>query len=148
MSQSSPLEIGLTISDGAPTIYCDRLTELLQRAAATHDGHGEIGIWICTDDEIADLHQRFMNIDGPTDVLSFTGDPPYLGDVAVSYETAEMQARDLDHPVQREIAYLALHGLLHLLGYDDLTKHDRERMLAHQDELIDAYETSLSNGWT
>ncbi len=147
MSHSSPLEIGLTISDGAPTLDVDRLTGLLQHAAAAHDGRGEIGIWICTDDEIADLHQRFMNIDGPTDVLSFAGDPPYLGDVAISYETAEMQAFDVGHPIQREIAYLALHGLLHLLGYDDLTVYDRKRMLAYQDELIDAYEASLSNGW-
>ncbi len=147
MTESSSLYVGLTINEGAPVIDVNRLTGLLQSAALAERRRGEIGLWICDDEEIADLHQRFMNISGPTDVLSFAGDPPYLGDVAVSYETAAEQAPDVGHSVQREIAYLALHGLLHLFGYDDLTEEDRNRMLTHQDELILDFETKTSHDW-
>lgn len=147
MPGSYSLEIGLTVSDGAPSFDRIRLVGLIQRAASAESRSGELGIWICDDDEIADLHQRFMQIPGPTDVLSFPGDPPYLGDVAVSYETAACQAHEVGHSVQREIAYLALHGLLHLIGFDDLTIADRERMISRQDELIAAYETELGDEW-
>lgn len=140
MPQAAPLEVGLMVSDGAPRFDAARLISLIQSAAAAEGARGEIGIWICSDAEIAELHRRYMNDPAPTDVLSFTGDRPYLGDIAVSFETAELQAREVDHSVQREIAYLVLHGLLHLLGYDDLTPSDRERMLARQDALICSFE--------
>lgn len=147
MTDLSPLDVGLTISENSPNIDVARLTGLLQRAAIEEQHRGEIGLWICSDDEIADLHLRFMNIPGPTDVLSFAGDYPYLGDVAVSYETACRQANEMGHPVLREIAYLALHGFLHLVGYDDLTDDDQRCMLARQDELITTYEALTSDDW-
>jgi probable rRNA maturation factor len=144
---NSGLEVGLTVNQHAPGINDVRLIALLELAASTEGRSGEVGIWICTDDEIAALHQRYMDIAGPTDVLSFPGDAPYLGDIAVSYETAAAQARDVGHAVQREIAYLTLHGLLHLIGYDDLIPEDRQRMIARQDELIARVETDLSDEW-
>ena len=121
---------------------------MLEFAAHVEGRAGEVGIWICSDDDIADLHQRYMDISGPTDVLSFNGDEPYLGDIAVSFDTAADQARDAGHSVQREIAYLALHGLLHLFGYDDLTPPQREKMFARQDEIIDGYERETGHEWT
>jgi probable rRNA maturation factor len=147
MPKLPALEIGLSYSDGTPAFDADRLRDLLTSAAEAEKRHGEIGIWLCTDDEIAGLHQRFMDIAGPTDVISFPGDSQYLGDIAVSFETAAAQAIDAGHPVAREIAYLALHGLLHLLDYDDLTPREREQMLARQDELIAAYERVTPGGW-
>lgn len=147
MAQPSPLEVGLTVEESAPALDLDRLAGLLQYAATLEDRQGEVGVWICSDDDIADLHLRYMDIPGPTDVLSFNGDEPYLGDIAVSHDTAAVQARDAGHPVQREIAYLTLHGLLHLFGYDDLTPPDRERMLARQDEIIGAYERETAGEW-
>ncbi len=116
-------------------------------AADSEGREGEVGVWICSDDDIADLHLRFMDIPGPTDVLSFNGDEPYLGDIAVSHETATVQARDAGHSVEREIAYLTLHGLLHLLGYDDLTATERENMFARQDAIIGAYEKGAGDDW-
>jgi probable rRNA maturation factor len=148
MSIVPALEIGLTLSDGAPPFNVERLERLLTYAAVAERRHGEIGVWICTDEEISDLHQRFMDIEGPTDVISFPGDFPYLGDVAVSFETAALQAEDADQPVAREIAYLVLHGLLHLLGFDDLTPDERVRMLARQDELIEAFEREIPGAWS
>jgi probable rRNA maturation factor len=141
------LEIGLTCSEGAPQFDAARLKGLLTSAAEAERRHGELGLWLCTDAEIADLHQRFMDIPGPTDVISFPGDTQYLGDIAVSFDTAAMQAIDAGHPVARELAYLALHGLLHLLGYDDITPAEREQMLTRQDELIEAFEKATPGGW-
>ncbi len=140
MIERRRLEVGLTVSDGAPRVDLRRLSALLEFAAVAEDESGEVGLWICSDDEIADLHLRFMNIHGPTDVISFPGDPPYVGDIAVSYDTSATQADEVGHSVQREIAYLALHGLLHLFGYDDLTPEERSRMIARQDELMGRFE--------
>jgi len=147
MPKPPVIEIGLTCSDGAPQFSFDRLQELVTSVAVAENRHGEIGVWLCTDDEIADLHLRFMNISGPTDVISFPGDSQYLGDIAVSFETAAMQAIDAGNSVAREIAYLALHGLLHLLDYDDLIPEERQRMLNRQDELILAYEKAAPGDW-
>ena len=148
MPQPSFLEVGLTIDDAAPPLDLERLSSLLKFATRKEGRSGEVGVWICSDDDIADLHVRYMDVPGPTDVLSFNGDEPYLGDIAVSYDTAAVQARDAGHSVQREIAYLTLHGLLHLLGYDDLAPPGRERMFARQDAIIDGYEREAGDEWT
>jgi probable rRNA maturation factor len=147
MPSSTPLQVGITVNEDAPELNVDQLACLLQSAARAEGGQGEVGVWICSDDEIADLHLRYMEIAGPTDVLSFAGDPPYLGDIAVSFDTASEQAVDAHHSIQREIAYLALHGLLHLLGYDDLTPEDRQHMLFRQDELMAQFEMGSSDVW-
>jgi probable rRNA maturation factor len=108
---------------------------------------GGIGVWICSDPEIAELHRQFMDVEGPTDVLSFPGDLGYLGDIAVSYETAARQAADEGHSFEREVAYLTLHGLLHLLGYDDLDLESRARMFEQQDRLFVDFERERAGGW-
>ncbi len=145
MPQPSFLEVGITVSDGASIVDVERLSALLRYAARAEGRSGEVGIWICDDGEIADLHLRYLNIPGPTDVLSFPGDAPYLGDIAVSFETAETQAVDVGHTTCREIAYLSLHGLLHLFGYDDLAPEMRVDMIARQDELMAAFEQEASD---
>lgn len=87
-------------------------------------GGGEVGVLFCDDETIRDLNHRFRFKDRATDVLAFPGDPPvegsspYLGDVAISLETASRQAAEAGHGVERELAILLIHGLLHLCGYD------------------------------
>lgn len=112
-----------------------------------------------TDDEgICALNREFRNIDRPTDVLSF---PAYeldglfsecaqrleleildgyvfLGDIAISLERAQAQAAEYGHSLVRETAFLALHGTLHLLGYDHMTPEDEESMTGKQKEILDA----------
>ncbi len=141
------LTVELQVSPGILPPSIERLKELLQFAAEQEGASGELGLWICRDEEIAELHERYQGIPGPTDVLSFPGDPPYLGDIAVSADTAAAQAREVGHSANREIAYLALHGLLHLLGYDDLDEASRARMLARQDELLQAFEQEHPGAW-
>lgn len=112
-----------------------------------------------TDDEgICALNREFRNIDRPTDVLSF---PAYeldglfpecverlelemldgyvfLGDIAISLERAQAQAAEYGHSLVRETAFLALHGTLHLLGYDHMTPGDEKSMTGKQKEILDA----------
>jgi probable rRNA maturation factor len=64
------------------------------------------------------------------------GWPTYLGDVVISYDTAAAQAADYGHPPTAEVDVLLVHGLLHLLGYDDTADADRTRMHARQDEIL------------
>lgn len=88
---------------------------------------------ILSDRRMRELNRRFREKDRPTDVLAFPaeqpdggaffGEPPYLGDLAVSAETAARQAAERGHPFETELRLLALHGVLHLLGWD----HERDR---------------------
>ncbi len=154
VEELAPLQVDVTLSPGAPEVDTDRMERLLRFAAHNEQvKESEASVWVNTDAEIADLHQRYMQIEGPTDVMSFPAtDSPvregYLGDIAVSYETAARQAEDAGHEPEREIAYLALHGLLHLLGYDDRTPEERSRMIARQDALLHAFEREYPGAWT
>ncbi|MCX7623100.1 MAG: rRNA maturation RNase YbeY [Thermomicrobium sp.] len=142
------LRVSVRISPGlGRPVTVRRLAELLRSAAEREGAHGAVSVWICRDDEIADLHERFQGVPGPTDVMSFPGDPPYLGDIAVSAETAARQAQEVGHSTGREIAFLALHGFLHLVGYDDLSEPERARMLAQQEELLRAFEADHRGSW-
>ncbi len=86
----------------------------------------EVSVLLTNDAEIARLNETYRGRSGPTDVLSFAqregegADPqdPVLGDIVISVERAEQQAREYGHGVARELGFLAVHGLLHLLGYD------------------------------
>src|SRR5882672_10459290 len=102
---------------------------------------------VLTDDaRIRVLNRDFLEIDRPTDVLSFplteAGDLEdrdrelFLGEIYISVETAQAQAREARHPLAREIALLVVHGLLHLLGHDHATPAERLRMRAEESRLL------------
>lgn len=106
---------------------------------------------LVTDDPgIQMLHRDFMGDDTTTDVLSFAADSPeafpmdpgagrYLGDIAVSWDTAAAQGPEAGLSAKEEVAFLALHGLLHLLGADDTTADARAAMLARQSATLAAF---------
>jgi probable rRNA maturation factor len=145
---SWPLRVGIRVSEGLDQpVSVRRLARFLRVVAEREGVTGEVGVWICRDDEIAELHERFQGIPGPTDVMSFPGEPPYLGDIAVSAETAAVQAAEVGHGVGREIAFLTVHGFLHLIGYDDLSELERSRMLERQEELLHAFECVEPGRW-
>ena len=88
--------------------------------AVTNDP--EISVVLCDDLFIQDLNRDYRGKDKPTDVLSFAqNDPDVLGDIVISLPTAARQAAAAGWPLESEIALLGIHGLLHLLGYDDET---------------------------
>ncbi len=97
----------------------------------------EVAILLVDDSQIAAYHERFLGIPGPTDVLSWESDET-LGDVMVSCDTARSQAEALGHSWEREVCVLAVHGVLHLLGWDDLTPIDQHAMQARVDEIVNA----------
>jgi probable rRNA maturation factor len=88
---------------------------------------GAMTVAIVPDSRIRTLNRRFRKEDKATDVLSFPSDERgYLGDVVIASGVAARQAREAGHPLGTELRVLALHGLLHLLGYDH--EHDDGRM--------------------
>lgn len=110
-------------------------------------------------EEIKELNKQYRDIDAVTDVLSFpTVDNPErkvmeksalsldsinpetgklnIGDVIICLERAKEQAAEYNHSLKRELCFLSLHGLLHLLGYDHMTAEDEQQMTALQDEIL------------
>ena len=84
---------------------------------------GTMTIAIVPDGRVQQLNRRYRRKDVPTDVLSFpSGEGGYLGDVVIAAGVARRQAKQAGHSLQHELRVLALHGLLHLLGYD----HERD----------------------
>jgi len=103
----------------------------------------EIGILFVDDRQIRDLNERYLKKKRPTNVISFPMaqgefseiNPQLLGDVVISVETAIKEARASGLSLEEEIAFLLIHGILHLLGYDH-TGEDRQRMAAIQEGLF------------
>ena len=103
----------------------------------------EVSITFTDDEHIWELNKKYRGIDRPTDVLSFAlneseepeiiGDfPNVLGDIVISLPRAEAQAEAYGHSVKREIVFLAVHGMLHLLGYDHMEEAERSEMEQEQ----------------
>jgi rRNA maturation RNase YbeY len=111
-------------------------------------------VLITSDERIRELNVRFRGIDEPTDVLTFPAPRPavaerriFLGEVAVAWESAGRQAAALGHPLKLELAYLAIHGTLHLLGMNDETDSDRESMVAAMADAAEAAGLPFDRGW-
>lgn len=103
---------------------------------------------IIDDKEIHELNKKYRGIDRATDVITFaledqedeiSLDVRILGDIYISYDKVIAQALEYGHSKTREICFLAVHGLLHLLGYDHMKKEDEEKMFSMQKELLNSY---------
>jgi probable rRNA maturation factor len=114
----------------------------------------EVDLTFVDDATIQELNETYRDITAPTDVLSFsqlenTGEEPefvdlvgakVLGDIVISLETGLRQSQEYGHSLKREIAFLTIHGLLHLLGYDHQTAAEEEQMFAKQTEILNRWE--------
>ena len=98
----------------------------------------EISLLITDDETIHNLNKEYRQKDKPTDVLSFPmDDEVLLGDIVISMDTAKKQAEEREINIDREAAFLFIHGLLHLLGYDHETSaEDEKEMFALQEEIL------------
>lgn len=98
----------------------------------------EISLLITDDETIHQLNKEYRQKDRPTDVLSFPmEDDIMLGDIVISLDTAKNQAQEREIGLDRETAFLFIHGLLHLLGYDHETSvEDEKEMFALQEEIL------------
>lgn len=104
----------------------------------------ELSLAFIDDSEMEELHIKWMNLTGTTDVMSFPMDelkpndpePGILGDIVISPVFARMQAEKAGHSFEHEVKILAAHGLLHLLGYDHQELADEKVMFALQEDLV------------
>ncbi|MDW8145690.1 MAG: rRNA maturation RNase YbeY [Roseiflexaceae bacterium] len=114
-------------------------------------GPVEISVLITDDAELHRLNQMYRGVDAPTDVLSFAEAddsspfvrppeaPRYLGDIAISWDRVVVQAAEYGHSPERELAFLTVHGVLHVLGYDhERGPVDEARMRAREEAILDA----------
>ncbi len=132
------MRLSVSVSDraGRPT-RAPGLGAWLARVAPS-SARGEVAIALVSDAVIRTLNRTYRGKDATTDVLSFAPEhpkhlrhrayPEHLGDVVISTNTARRQARQAGHAYATELKVLALHGLLHLLGYDHHAPSDRGRM--------------------
>lgn len=109
----------------------------------------EFNIIIVDNEKIRSINREYRNIDRETDVISFAlednmdvcyKDFRLLGDIYISIDRCYLQAMEYGHSREREICFLATHGILHLLGYDHMEKVDEEVMNSLQNELLDGYD--------
>lgn len=107
---------------------------------------GELSVLFVGDERMAELNRNWRGRSGPTDVLAFAqregpalGEEGLLGDVVICVPTAQRQAAERGHGIDREIEELLVHGILHLLGYDhEISADEARRMFAKQAEVLSA----------
>ncbi|MGD6991477.1 rRNA maturation RNase YbeY [Sutcliffiella horikoshii] len=119
----------------------------------------ELSVTFVDNDRIQEINREYRDKDRPTDVISFAMEelgegeieihydeeaPRMLGDIIISIPKAEEQAEEYGHSVKRELGFLALHGLLHLLGYNHENETDEKIMFDKQKEILDAYGLTRS----
>ncbi|WP_438298219.1 rRNA maturation RNase YbeY [Sporosarcina sp. FA15] len=134
----------------------DLIRKLLNHTAKEEElaGELEVSVTFMTDADIQEVNATYRGKNVPTDVISFAleeltegevaiipeeGMPTALGDILISVETAERQAGEYGHDFNREIGFLALHGFLHLLGYDHLTEEEEAEMFRRQKEILASF---------
>jgi probable rRNA maturation factor len=119
---------------GLTELALDRFVARARRAAGLR---AAVNVLVTSNAELKELNRRFRGKDQPTDVLSFPAlpglKPRYAGDIAISAEIAAHNARTLGHTPAEEIKVLALHGILHLRGYDH--ERDRGKMARREEKL-------------
>ena len=105
-------------------------------------------IILVDNDKIHQINKEYRGVDRPTDVISFAleddttfvkTDFRILGDIYISLEKAREQAESYGHSLKREISFLAIHGLFHLLGYDHMTEEEEKEMFSLQELILDEY---------
>lgn len=108
----------------------------------------EFNVIFVNNNKIKELNNTYRNINSETDVISFAledydkslyEDRRILGDIYISLEKAEEQANVYDHSLKREVLFLVIHGLLHLLGYDHMEKEEEIEMFKVQEDILNEY---------
>lgn len=130
--------------------------ERLLNFAADKQGiveHSELSVTFVSNEKIREINREYRHKDAPTDVISFAmeelgegeveiagaGLPRILGDIIISVPKAKEQAEEYGHPFLRELGFLAVHGFLHLLGYDHMEEDEEKEMFTLQKEILNEY---------
>ncbi len=143
IEEISPSQIPIATWKNWFSIWLENLIAYLPEAPSY-----ELSLRITDDREIQSLNINYRHQDKPTDVLAFAAlevdfpqpgsefEPLYLGDIVISIDTAIKQAQEQNHSLSQELAWLASHGLLHLLGWDHPDDESLEEMLSQQSILL------------
>lgn len=138
----------VVIDDALPALL-ERVVELTLTDSG-EQGDVEVAILIVDDDYIRQLNQEYRGLDSSTDVLSFaqrerleaeplydcTAEDDLLGDIVISAETAARQAAAYGHDLEREMAFLTVHGCLHLLGYNHEQEEEQAIMREKEEKIL------------
>ncbi|MCD5323612.1 MULTISPECIES: rRNA maturation RNase YbeY [Pontibacillus] len=132
--------------------YVDLIQRILDFASKKENvtDEAELSVSFVDNNEIQIINRNYRQKDEPTDVISFAmqeegeGEmkimgaemPLLLGDIVISVDRAKEQAEEYNHSYERELGFLALHGFLHLLGYDHMNKEDEKKMFTRQEEIL------------
>lgn len=138
--------------------YIALVEKLLQHAAKVEniEEGSEVSITFVTNEAIHEINREYRDKDQPTDVISFALEemgegeikiigediPRVLGDIIISTDRTREQAEEYGHSFERELGFLAVHGFLHLLGYDHMTEEDEKEMFGKQDEILGSFGLS------
>ncbi|EGA89184.1 putative metalloprotease [Planococcus donghaensis MPA1U2] len=129
----------------------DFVKKILEHAAKQEKvTDSEVSVTFVTNEMIRDINREYRGKDQPTDVISFameelgegetaiigSQEPRMLGDIIISLDRTKEQAEDFGHSFERELGFLAIHGFLHLLGYDHMTEEDEKKMFSRQEEIL------------
>jgi probable rRNA maturation factor len=133
----------------------NEIEKLLNYTAEKEDVQegSELSVTFVSNERIQEINREYRDKDRPTDVISFAleemgegeleivgeGIPRILGDIIISIPKAREQAEEYNHSFMRELGFLAVHGLLHLLGYDHMNEQDEKQMFDRQKEILDGY---------
>jgi probable rRNA maturation factor len=134
------IDVAINAEDWASLEAPSQLAEAAILAAIGETGvslaaNAEISVLFCADGFIRDLNRKWRGIDQPANVLSFPagGDAafaPLLGDIVIAFETASREASEAGRPLRDHVAYLLVHGFLHLIGHDHIGAAEAETMEA------------------
>ncbi len=129
--------------------------KLLQFAAEKEQvaKNTEVSVTFVDNERIQEINREYRDKDQPTDVISFALEemgegevqiigeemPTVLGDIIISIDRTRVQAEEYGHSFERELGFLALHGFLHLLGYDHMEPEEEKEMMTRQKEILEEY---------
>lgn len=124
-----------------PDELTELLVQLLQKAAEIQEvADKEVAVTFVDNEQIREINKEFRKIDKPTDVLSFPlEEEDALGDIIISIPKAREQAQEYNHTFHREMGFLAVHGFLHLLGYDHETAEQEKEMFTRQEQILQVF---------
>lgn len=139
----------------AAIMLVDNILQFAAEAESIEEG-SELSVSFVDNARIQEINKEFRKKDAATDVISFAMEemgedeleivgadmPRVLGDIIISIERTKEQAAEYGHSFDRELGFLALHGFLHLLGYDHMTKEDETVMFTKQKDILAAYGLS------
>lgn len=133
-------------------LLIEKLLNFASEKLGVEDG-SEVSVTFVTNERIQEINREYRDKDQPTDVISFAMEelgedeialngvdlPRVLGDIIISVPKTKEQAIEYGHSFLRELGFLAVHSLLHLLGYDHMTEEDEKVMFGLQKEILDEY---------